>query len=241
MNPNETLTVPRGSDLWNSIFRDREIQTESITDTTTDKPIGQLRILGTTFEDTFRDRHSYRLAFVGTRDLSPKGHQLIISTMRYMKEIDCNTIIISGLAMGTQELVHAEALRNGLRTVAVLPAGIGNIYPYKNKSLAEKIASTPGCCLLSQFPDDDTPNVLNFLKRNKLMSLIPDAVIVVSTKEKGGSIVTARMAFDFDVPVYAFPGDIEDVRFKGNNKLIALQTAEIIPDYTFFQSFKHLP
>ena len=101
-----------------------------------------------------------------------------------------------------------------------------------NRELAKRITQTPGCCLVTQFPDGTAPMAVNFLSRNAVMATMADLVIVVESKVKGGAILTAKYAYDQGVPVLAVPGRVDDVRSSGCNALISSGIATMLSSIT---------
>lgn len=181
------------------------------------------------------DKDTIRVAIIGTRDIDAKAKNHVHLIVNSLKDAATKSgkqlLIVSGLAVGVDYEAHKAALDCGVPTVAVLPTGLDNIYPNAHRGIAEKMADTPGCGLLTQFEDGTTPIALNFLDRNATIALISDIVIVVASKAKGGAMVTARLACSFDTPVFAIPGDPDDVRRAGCNDLIRKGIAEMLPSW----------
>lgn len=171
-----------------------------------------------------------RVAVVGTRDIDPYGCQAVYEIITALSKREDKPIIVSGLAFGVDRYAHRFALQTGLPTVAILPTGLDKIYPLQHENLAAYIASTEGCCLVTQFPNKTTPNAVHFLWRNHLITHLADAVIVVESKKKGGAMVIARLAQEKDIPVFAVPGLMGDPRSEGCNQLIKEGIAEILYD-----------
>lgn len=181
------------------------------------------------------DKDTIRIAIVGTRDIDAKAQEHIRMLVNGLKDAatksNKHVLIVSGLAIGVDFAAHKAALDCGVPTVAVLPTGLDNIYPNPHRGIAEKMADTPGCGLLTQFEDGTAPSALNFLDRNATIALISDIVIVVASKAKGGAMVTAKLAHSFDTPVFAIPGDPDDVRRAGCNDLIRKGISEMLPSW----------
>lgn len=171
-----------------------------------------------------------RVAVVGTRDIDSYGRQAVCDIITALSKREDKPIIVSGLAFGVDQYAHRFALKTGLPTVAVLPTGLDKIYPLQHENLAADIASTEGCCLVTQFPDKTAPIAINFIWRNHLITHLADAVIVVESKTKGGAMVIARLAQEEDIPVFAVPGRMGDLRSEGCNQLIKEGIAEILYD-----------
>ena len=172
------------------------------------------------------------VAIIGTRDPSPqveKDVMILINTLyeRYGKDL----VTVSGLAIGTDTFVHRYSLQKGVPTIAVIGNGVGDrTYPSKNAALAEQIANTRGCAIVSEYPDGTAPQALNFIRRNRIIAAISDVVVVMQSKAKGGSLVTARIAYDIDRKVFAYPGRPDDPMHAGCNTLIKDGVAQIVTD-----------
>lgn len=181
------------------------------------------------------DKDTIRVAIIGTRDIDAKAKNHVRLIVNSLKDAAAKSgkqlLIVSGLAVGVDYEAHKTALDCGVPTVAVLPTGLDNIYPNAHRGIAEKMVETPGCGLLTQFEDGTAPIALNFLDRNATIALISDIVIVVASKAKGGAMVTAKLACSFDTPVFAIPGDPDDVRRAGCNDLIRKGIAEMLPTW----------
>ncbi len=144
--------------------------------------------------------------------------------------------VISGLALGTETAAHRAALACGLPTYAVLPTGLDTIYPRMNQNLADRIIENGGG-LITNYPDGTAPEAPNFIQRTTLMTALADLVIVICSQEKGSPMVAARTAFDMDIPVLAVPGRPDDMMHKGTNILIKHGIANLIADYSEFETY----
>lgn len=165
------------------------------------------------------------VAVVGTRDASPYG---LNTAWNFVCEAPDKPVIVSGLALGIDIKAHNAALTVGRPTIAVLPCGLDTVYPFAHRQIAEIIATTRGCALVSHYPPGTAPDAFRFLDRNRVIAGLSEATVVVESKAKGGAIVIARLAKSFDRRVFAFPGRIDDVRSAGCNALIAEGTARIL-------------
>jgi DNA processing protein len=134
-------------------------------------------------------------------------------------------LVVSGLAYGIDTLAHRHALRQGLPTVGVLAHGLDRIYPHENKGLARDMLEHGG--LLTDFPSGTNPDAVNFPRRNRIVAGLADAVVVMETGEKGGSMITARMANGYDREVFALPGRSTDARSAGCHLLIRENRAQL--------------
>lgn len=177
------------------------------------------------------DENRPRVAIIGTRDMSAQGKDYTIQIVSALAEWEHKPVIVSGLAFGIDAIAHRAALQAGLPTVAVVATGLDTVYPYRHTGLAEDITSSEGSGILTQFPDKTEPLAFNFLYRNRTLALLCDAVIVVESRSKGGAMVTAKLADDFDIPVYAVPGRPDDIRSRGCNELIHDKVAEPLFDF----------
>lgn len=177
------------------------------------------------------DEKRPRVAVIGTRDMSPQGKAYTIQIVSALAERDDKPVVISGLALGIDAIAHRAALQAGLPTVAVMATGLDKVYPYHHTGLAEDITFSEGSGILTQFPDKTAPMAFNFLYRNRTLALLCDAVIVVESRTKGGAMVTARLAFDWEIPVYSVPGRPDDIRSSGCNELIRNRMAEPLFDF----------
>lgn len=168
------------------------------------------------------------IAVVGTRDVSPYGKLWCQKLIRTLAQARVQPTIVSGLALGTDGEAHRAALECGLPTLGVMATGIDRIYPFQHEPLAVSIVNTPGCGLLTDYPLGTAPVALNFLRRNRIIAGLVSAVIVIESRTKGGSLMTAKYACSYAREVFALPGRLDDVRSAGCNSLIAKQMAQII-------------
>ena len=168
------------------------------------------------------------VAVVGTRDLSSYGKEWCMRLVRALSDAPLQPCIVSGLALGADGIAHRTALECGLPTVGVMATGIDSTYPWQHVDLARDMALTPGCALVTDYPLGTSPVALNFVRRNRIIAGLVRGVIVVESKTKGGSLMTAKYACEYNRDVYALPGRADDVRSAGCNSLIRQQMAEII-------------
>ena len=168
------------------------------------------------------------VAFVGTRDLSPYGKAWCRKLVLALADAAVQPAIVSGLALGVDGVAHRTALECGLPTIGIMATGLDSIYPWQHEQLARSMVETPGCGLLTDYPLDTQPVALNFVRRNRIIAGLVSAVVVVESKTKGGSLMTAKYAVEYDRDVFAVPGRLDDVRSAGCNSLIATQMARII-------------
>jgi len=177
------------------------------------EPPTQLYIQGSLPED-----HIF-LCVVGSRKYSQYGKeacQRIIAGLRGHK-----ITIVSGLALGIDAVAHQAALDAGLNTIAVPGSGLNPdvLYPSTNTNLAKRILKSGGA-LLSEFEPDFKATIWSFPKRNRIMAGLSQAVLIIEAEEKSGTLITARMALDYNKDVFVIPGSIFSQNSKGTNKLI---------------------
>lgn len=171
------------------------------------------------------------VAIVGTRHCTEYGKNV---ARELAKNVATNNInIISGLAKGIDSEAHIGANGN---TIAVLGSGINVIYPKENINLAKDIIHKGGI-ILTEYPIGEKPERLNFPNRNRLISGIAEAVIVVEAKERSGSLITADFALEQGKEVYAVPGNITSPTSKGTNQLIYDGATPIINIEDCFSEF----
>ncbi|MBO4428160.1 MAG: DNA-processing protein DprA [Bacteroidales bacterium] len=165
---------------------------------------------------------------VGTRDISPYGREWTPKLVRAMSECRDKPVIVSGLAYGVDASAHIAAMDSGLPTVAVLPVGIDDIYPKQHARLAERIESTPGCAIITDYPPGTGPTPNTFLRRNRIIAGLSNAVLITESKIHGGGLITCHLASEYGREVYALPGRIDDPRSAGCNALIGQKLAEAV-------------
>jgi len=166
------------------------------------------------------------VSIVGTRNATVYGCEL---TERFIADLATSfpdVQIISGLAYGIDVCAHKAALRNRLSTIGVLAHGLDRIYPLQHKNTAIEMLEQGG--LLTDFPSGTNPDRQNFVMRNRIVAGLSDATIVIESAEKGGSLITANIAFSYNRDIFAFPGRINDACSGGCNKIIRLNKAGLI-------------
>lgn len=164
------------------------------------------------------------LAIVGTRNSTSYGKQFIDDFIEALKPY--NTTIVSGLAAGTDTNVHKACLRNNIPTIGVLGHGFSTIYPGHNRKLASDMLNEGA--LLTEFKFNTPGTKENFPRRNRIVAGMCDAVIVAESGIKGGSMITADLANQYNRDVFALPGKITDTYSLGCNRLISQHQAAIV-------------
>lgn len=164
------------------------------------------------------------VAIVGSRSHTEYGRLLTEQLVEGLS--GTGALIVSGLAYGIDALSHKAALKNNLSTVGVLAHGLDKIYPSENTAMAKEMIQQGG--LLTEFMAKTKPDRHNFPSRNRIVAGMSDAVIVVETDIKGGSMITAELANGYNKDVFAFPGKITDKKSAGCNHLIKNNKAVLL-------------
>ena len=159
----------------------------------------------------------WSVAVVGTRRVSAYGRQVADELGMFLA--NHGVTVISGLARGVDAIAHQSTLKAGGRTIAVLGCGVDRIYPPENTQLAEKIMEHGA--LLSDYAPGTAPDAANFPPRNRIISGLAMATVVVEAGETSGALITAQFAADQGREVFAVPGNILAPQSKGTNRLIA--------------------
>lgn len=183
--------------------------------TKTFPPLKHLYVRG-----SFPDLSQYCcLAVVGARKFSDYGARACKELIAGLKGYP--VIIISGLAMGIDSIAHQAALDADILTIAVPGSGLGDkvIYPPSKRGLAMKILERGGC-LVSEYPPDREATPWMFPERNRIMAGLADAVLIVEAEQKSGTLITARIALDYNKDVFAVPGSIFSKLSEGPHFLI---------------------
>lgn len=180
------------------------------------------------------------ISIVGTRNNSDYGKLVCEKFIEDLRSE--NILVVSGLAFGIDTIAHKAALKNNLQTVAVLAHGLDRIYPQQNKSLAKQITGQGG--LLTDFISNTNPDKQNFPKRNRIVAGLCDAVVVIESGKKGGSLITAELGNSYNKDVFAIPGRTNDTKSEGCNYLIQNNKAALInsaDDFLEMMSWKQTP
>jgi DNA processing protein len=164
------------------------------------------------------------IGIVGTRTNDDYGRSICEKLINGFAEHDI--LVVSGLAFGIDSIAHKSALKNNLKTVGVLAHGLDRIYPSQNKLMAKEIIEQGG--LLTDFKSGSKPDKQNFPKRNRIVAGMCDAIVVIQSGLKGGSLITAELANGYNKDVFAIPGRIGDSKSEGCNYLIKNNKAAMI-------------
>ncbi len=166
------------------------------------------------------------VSIVGTRNATKYGQDFCKKFCNELSERYPDLLIVSGLAYGIDIHAHRAALANNLSTVAVLGHGLDRIYPNVHRHTAIEMLESGA--LLTEFPSQTNPDRHNFVRRNRIVAGMADAVVVVESGEKGGSLITADIANSYYREVFAVPGRISDNASAGCNKLISDNKAVLL-------------
>ena len=157
------------------------------------------------------------VAIIGTRRPSSYG---IEQTERFAGALaKAGVIVVSGLALGVDSIAHKAALDNGGITLAVLANGLHRIYPATHIGLAEQIVQRGGA-IISEYELGEEPRKYSFLARNRIVSGISDAVLVVEAADRSGTFSTVSHAISQNKEVFAIPGPLTSLQSAGPNRLI---------------------
>ena len=158
----------------------------------------------------------WAVAVVGTRRVSAYGRQVAEELASSLAR--SGVTVVSGLARGVDAISHQSCLEAGGRTLAVLGSGLDRIYPPENRRLAEMICEHGA--LISDYSPGTPPDAANFPPRNRIISGLSWAVVVVEAGENSGALITATFAAEQGREVFAVPGNIYAPQSKGTNRLI---------------------
>ena len=176
------------------------------------------------------------IAVVGTRNPSSYGKLCCEYMVKKMSR--ANITIVSGFAKGIDSIAHKTSLLTDGKTIAVIASGLDIVYPASNLSLYREIEEKG--LILSEYEAGVKPFKSNFPQRNRIIAGLSRGTIVVESKDRGGSLITADLALEFNRDVYAVPGDVFSEYSKGCNNLIRDSRAkslsninELLEDYSW--------
>ena len=166
------------------------------------------------------------IGVVGTRNATETGKENCKKLITDLSETNPNIVIVSGLAYGVDICAHKAALDAGLPTIGVIGHGLDRIYPAIHRSTAVKML--PQGALLTEYLSQTNPDRQNFVQRNRIIAGLCDAIVVVESAVRGGALITAEVANDYNRDVFAFPGRVNDEWSAGCNALIKNNKASLI-------------
>jgi DNA processing protein len=163
---------------------------------------------------------------VGTRRCTAYGQDLVRRLVAALRQECQHTVIVSGLAYGIDICAHRHALEQGFETVGVLAHGLDELYPPRHRDTAKQMIAQGG--LLTEYMTETPADKMNFVRRNRIVAGMCDATILVESAAKGGGLITARIAQDYNRAVFAFPGAVGAPYSEGCNNLIRDNGASLI-------------
>lgn len=176
------------------------------------------------------------IAVVGTRN--PSSYGKLCCEYMVKRMTNANITIVSGFAKGIDSIAHKTSLLTGGKTIAVIASGLDIVYPASNLSLYREIEENG--LIISEYEEGVKPFKSNFPQRNRIIAGLSRGTIVVESKDRGGSLITADLALEFNRDVYAVPGDVFSEYSKGCNNLIRDSKAkslsninELLEDYSW--------
>lgn len=164
------------------------------------------------------------ISIVGTRQITSYGTEFCRKLIEDLAPLD--PIIVSGFAYGVDILAHQLAMDNGLQTIGVVAHGLNQIYPKPHKRYVAKMEQNGG--FMTEFWSTSNPDKENFVRRNRIVAGMTEATIVIESADRGGSLITANIANDYNRDVFAVPGRTTDKYSQGCNNLIKTQKANVL-------------
>ncbi|WJS95737.1 DNA-processing protein DprA [Flavobacterium johnsoniae] len=164
------------------------------------------------------------ISIVGTRQITSYGTDFCRKLIEDLAPLD--PIIVSGFAYGVDIVAHQAAMDYNLQTIGVLAHGLNRIYPSSHKKYMARMEENGG--FITEFWSDSNPDKEKFVRRNRIVAGMTEATIVIESADKGGSLITANMANDYNRDVFAVPGRVTDKYSQGCNNLIKTQKANVL-------------
>jgi DNA processing protein len=164
------------------------------------------------------------ISIVGTRQITSYGTEFCRKLIEDLAPLD--PVIVSGFAYGVDIVAHQFAMDYKLQTIGVLAHGLNQVYPRTHKKYMAKMEENGG--FITEFWSTSNPDKENFVRRNRIVAGISEATIVIESADKGGSLITANLANDYNRDVFAVPGRVTDRYSQGCNDLIKTQKASLL-------------
>ncbi len=164
------------------------------------------------------------ISIVGTRQVTAYGSEFTKKLIEDLATLD--PIIVSGFAYGVDIVAHQAAMEHNLQTIGIVAHGLNQIYPKVHKKYVAKMEKNGG--FMTEFWSNSEPVRENFVRRNRIVAGMSEATIVIESAEKGGSLITATLANDYNRDVFAVPGRSTDKLSQGCNNLIKTQKANLL-------------
>ncbi len=164
------------------------------------------------------------ISIVGTRQITSYGTDFCRKLIEDLAPLD--PVIVSGFAYGVDIVAHQAAMDFNLQTIGVLAHGLNQIYPRTHKKYMSRMEENGG--FITEFWSDSNPDKEKFVRRNRIVAGMTEATIVIESADKGGSLITANMANEYNRDVFAVPGRVTDKYSQGCNNLIKTQKANVL-------------
>ncbi|CAN1491821.1 Smf Predicted Rossmann fold nucleotide-binding protein involved in DNA uptake [Flavobacteriaceae bacterium] len=164
------------------------------------------------------------ISIVGTRQITSYGTEFCRKFIEELAPLD--PIIVSGFAYGVDIVAHQLAMDHNLQTIGVVAHGLNQIYPKPHKKYVARMEQNGG--FMTEFWSTTNPDKENFVRRNRIVAGMTEATIVIESADRGGSLITANMANDYNRDVFAVPGRVTDKYSQGCNNLIKTQKANVL-------------
>lgn len=164
------------------------------------------------------------ISIVGTRQITSYGMEICRKLIEDLAPLE--PVIVSGFAYGVDIFAHQLAMDHNLQTIGVLAHGLNQIYPKPHKKYVAKMEQNGG--FMTEFWSSSNPDKENFVRRNRIVAGISEATIVIESADRGGSLITANIANDYNRDVFAVPGRTTDKYSQGCNNLIKTQKANLL-------------
>jgi DNA processing protein len=164
------------------------------------------------------------ISIVGTRQMTSYGMEFCRKLIEDLAPLD--PVIVSGFAYGVDIFAHQLAMEHNLQTIGVVAHGLNQIYPKAHKKYVAKMEGNGG--FMTEFWSSSNPEKENFVRRNRIVAGMAEATIVIESAERGGSLITANIANDYNRDVFAVPGRVTDKYSAGCNNLIKTQKANVL-------------
>jgi DNA processing protein len=164
------------------------------------------------------------ISIVGTRQITSYGTEFCRKLIEDLAPLD--PIIVSGFAYGVDIVAHQLAMEHNLQTIGVVAHGLNQIYPKPHKKYVARMEQNGG--FMTEFWSTSNPDKENFVRRNRIVAGMTEATIVIESADRGGSLITANMANDYNRDVFAVPGRTTDKYSQGCNNLIKTQKANVL-------------
>lgn len=166
------------------------------------------------------------ISIVGTRQMTSYGADFCRKLLEDLAPLD--PVIISGFAYGVDIHAHTIAMEQNLQTIGVVAHGLNQVYPKVHKKYVAKMEENGG--FFTEFWSTSNPDKENFVRRNRIVAGLSEATVIIESADRGGSLITANIANDYNRDVFAVPGRVTDKYSMGCNNLIKSQRANLLTD-----------